>query len=93
MFRDQLSSYKKWIVTGVVIFLGSAVAAIVVTHLGIYFTFDNLEKNLMQSIAASKFALEMVLLVDIVFGITGLIGLVFLAIGCVKAYRHSKSSE
>lgn len=89
----RTSDYKKWIVAGGIVFLGSAAAAVIVTYWGIYAAFDAIESNPAPSLDSVQSGIETALFGNIVFGITALLGLVCLTIGCVKAYRRSKSAD
>lgn len=85
------ANYKKWLVSGVAISLGSIAAAVFATYWALSSSFAALETNESASIDAVGGGIETALYFNILFTITGLIGLVLITIGGVKAYRHSKS--
>jgi biopolymer transport protein ExbB/TolQ len=84
-------NYKKWLFSGIIIFIVSILVGILGTVWGIYNSFDALKTNegasgigevgagLENAVFASAFSL-----------IGSLIGLILIVIGGVKAYRQRK---
>lgn len=87
------ANYKKWLFSGAAIFLGSSVAAVIAVYWGISSSFAALETNESASIDAVQGGIETAFFFNLVFAVTGLIGIVLIAIGSIKAYRHSRSTK
>jgi uncharacterized membrane protein len=86
-------NYKKWIYSGVAIFIGSVVAGILVPFWGISSSFKALEKAETAGIETVQGGIEWALYSTVFFIVTALVGLVLVVVGSVKAYRYSKSNS
>ena len=84
-------NYKKWLYTGLGIFVGSGLLGFLVPLWGISSSFKALETNESASIGAVQGGIEIALYSTIFFMITGGVGVILFVIGCVKAYRNARS--
>jgi hypothetical protein len=87
------ANYKKWLYSGVAILLVSLLGIIIGTYWGISSSFAALETNETASIDAVSGGIRAALICQILFTITGFVGVIHVVIGGIKAYRHSKSVE
>ncbi len=86
-------NYKKWLYSGIAIIAVSMLGVIIGIGWGISSSFDALKTNESAGIGAVGGGLYAALIFNILFMITGLVGVMLLVIGCIKGYRHSKSAE
>ena len=87
------ADYKKWLYSGTATFIVSILGAIIGVGWGISSSFNALKTNESAGIGAVGDGIYTALIFNILFIITGLIGIIVLVIGCIKGYRHSKSLE
>ena len=87
------SNYRKWLYSGMAIFVVSTLGAIIGIGWGISSSFEALKTNESAGIGAVGGGIYTALIFNILFLITGLVGIALLVIGCIKGYRHSKSVE
>lgn len=85
------ANYKKWLVSGTAIFIGSNIAGVIGAIWGISSSFEALKTNETASIGAVGGGIEKALFFTVFFLITGFLGLVILIIGLLKMRRFKKS--
>ena len=81
---------NRWLIFGIVIFLGSVLIGILGTIQGILSSFVALDQAENVGIGAVSSGIESALLFTVISLIGSLFGIALVAIGGVKAYRHSK---
>jgi biopolymer transport protein ExbB/TolQ len=80
-------NYKKWLYSGLAIFIGSNVAGILGIIWGVFSSFDALKANESAGIGAVGGGIEKALFFTVFFLITGFVGFVILIIGILKMRR------
>lgn len=84
-------NYKKWLFSGILVFVGSSLIGTAGTFWGVYATFDAAEKAEITGMAPVVSATESALAFT-VGGIAGsVVGILIIIVGGVKAYRKSKA--
>ena len=89
----KTSNYKTWLYSGIVILVISFIGGLVGVIWGISSSFSALKTNESAGIGAVGDGIYMALIFNIIFVLTGLVGMIFLVIGGIKGYKHSRPAE
>ncbi len=85
-------NYRKWLYSGIAIFIGSLLVGILGTIWGVYSSFDALETAESAGIGLVGAGIQNALIFTIVGLVGSAFGIVLIVIGGVKAYRKSKNA-
>lgn len=89
----KTSNYKTWLYSGVAILIISLVGGLGGAFWGISSSFSALKMNESAGIGAVGAGIYTALVLNIIFVLTGLVGMILLVIGGIKGYKDSRQAE
>lgn len=84
-------NYKKWLYSGLAIVVVSMLGAVIGVVWGMSSSFAALKTNESAGLGAVSSGIYTALIFNILFLVTGLIGIIVSVIGGIKGYRQSKA--
>lgn len=84
-------NYKKWLYSGIAIFVGSLLVGILGTIYGVYDSFDALKRSGDEGIGVVGADIQNALIFTTAGIVGSVLGTALISVGGVKAYRGSKT--
>lgn len=85
-------NYRKWLYSGITIFIVSVLIGVVGTVQGVYSSFDALERAESAGIGPVGAGIQNALIFTIVGLVGSALGLILLGVGALKAYRSKTAA-